>query len=264
MTFFHLSFAFFVLLSSASSENIVSIPRQDTFLLPSGFTSNISLPWFNGTRTSDSSINAVLAAAQNASFISYSPEFSKILGTNPQFKLAASRPDEDFAFEGGLWASDRDEVWFTASTATFGNQSFVSILNLANNSVTTPDFDPPLKGVNGGYFFNNTAFFTTIGNDASLVAVDPETKKWSTVLNSYFGNQFGFIDDVTWVQKGNFSYAFFTALGALAPLFSGVPSPFPGAVWRFDPQRGTLQPVIPRADVQFPNGVRVNAQGTKL
>ena len=264
MVLFRHSILCLLVSSEFSLQSIVSIPRTDTFLLPPGFTSNISSPWLTGTRTSDPSINALLSSAQNASFISYSPEFSRLLGSHPQFELAASRPDEDFAFEGGVWAFDRDEVWFSSSTATFGNQSFISVLSLAENTVTTPDFDPPLKGVNGGYFFNNTAFFTTGGTDAALVAIDPATKKWHTVLNSYFGNQLGFVDDVTWVRKGNFSYAFFTTIGALGPLFAGGPTPFPGAVWRFDPQRGALQSVISRADIQFPNGVRVNAEGTKL
>lgn len=45
---------------------------------------------------------------------------------------------------------------------------------------------------------------------------------------------------------------------------SGIPSQLPDAVWRFDPQKRTLVPVISRADLLIPNGVRVNESQTKL
>ena len=248
----------------AQENSIVSIPREHTYSLPNGFTSNISLPWTSSTKTSNSSVNSLLASAANASFISYSSDFTSLLGPAPQLKLAASRPTENFAFEAGLWAWDRDEVWFTSSSAQFGNQSFVSILNLKDNTLTTPQFDPPVKGVNGGYYFNKTAYFTTIGSNAGVVAIDPGTKSSKPILNSYFGLPLGFVDDITWMEHDGKAYAFFTTLGSVGALVGGGPSSLPTAVFRFDLQRGTLQPVIPQSDVQFPNGVRVNAKGTKL
>lgn len=38
----------------------------------------------------------------------------------------------------------------------------------------------------------------------------------------------------------------------------------PNAVWRYTPSTQALVPVISRADILGPNGVRVNANGTKL
>ncbi|KAL9089065.1 MAG: hypothetical protein Q9165_005878 [Trypethelium subeluteriae] len=248
----------------AQDNSTIPIPRQDTFLLPDGYTSNISLPWTSSTHTSDTSLNSLLAIASNASFISYSPTFNSLLGPAPEFKLVATRPNESFAFEAGLWAWDRNEVWFTSSSTVYGNQTFVSVLNLLNNNVTTPQFNPPLKGVNGGYYFNKTVYFTTFGTDAGVISIDPHTLSWKTVLNSYYGMQLGFVDDIAWLEwKGN-EYAFFSTDGSFGAFIGGGPSDLPAAIWRFDVLTGTLQPVIPRSDVQFPNGVRVNAEGTKL
>ncbi|KAF2236678.1 hypothetical protein EV356DRAFT_512884 [Viridothelium virens] len=207
------------------------------------YTSNISLSWISSTHTSDASLNSLLSVATNASFISYSPTFTSLLGPAPQFKLVAACPNQSFAFEAGLWASDRNEVWFTSSSTVYGNQTFVSVLSLQNNTVTTPRFDPPLKGVNGGYYFNKTVYFTTFGTDAGIISIDPHTLSWKTVLNSYYGLQLGFVDDIAWLKQE----------GERVRLL------------QYHWQRwGTLQPVIPQSDVQFPNGVRVNAEGTKL
>ena len=84
------------------------------------------------------------------------------------------------------------------------------------------------------------------------------------MLNSYFGDPLGYVDDLAWMEQGGNAYVFFTVLGNLATILGGAPSGLSPAIWRFDAQRGTLQPVIPQSDVQFPNGVRVNAAGTKL
>jgi gluconolactonase len=45
---------------------------------------------------------------------------------------------------------------------------------------------------------------------------------------------------------------------------SGIPPQLLDAVWRFDPQEYNLVPVISRADILIPNGIRVNANQTKL
>jgi len=51
----------------------------------------------------------------------------------------------------------------------------------------------------------------------------------------------------------------------LASLYNGGNFPqLPDAVWRYDPQEKTILPVIDRTDVLVPNGIRVNADSTKL
>ena len=47
-------------------------------------------------------------------------------------------------------------------------------------------------------------------------------------------------------------------------LGSGILPQLPDAIWRFDPQQYNLVPVISRADILISNGIRVNANQTKL
>ena len=90
--------------------------------------------------------------------------------------------------------------------------------------------------------------------------------RYISLLNTYFGLQFNGPNDVTWVTRGGKSYMFFTddpVSVRYAPT-SGIPAQLPDAVWRFDPQEQSLVPVISRADLLIPNGIRVNANQTIL
>jgi len=94
----------------------------------------------------------------------------------------------------------------------------------------------------------------------------PSDGETTVILNTYFGLQFNGPNDVTWVRRGNKVYMFFTD-DPIAERYdpgSGIPSQLPDVVWRFDPQERSLVPVISRADLLIPNGIRVNANGTKL
>lgn len=95
------------------------------------------------------------------------------------------------------------------------------------------------------------------------------------MVNFYFGVRLNELDDVTCgafplssSSKGTETLKpvmFFTDLG-LRPTISGYtdPSPLPDAVWRFSPTEHSLTPVISRADILLLNGIRVNANFTKL
>lgn len=263
------------LIALARSASVVSIPAEDAYLLTPTFSGDDRESfntWAYTTNTTDSALNVLLHSAKNASLISYDDEFLAIFGTNSSFKLIEERTT-DFAAEGGAWAWDRNEVWFTSGVEGVDATS-VSILNLADNTISTPSFSgDPLPNPNGAYYFNCTVYFTTAGNEThagGIVSVDPATKVVTTILNSYYGFRFNYLDDLAWVQKGSNSYLYFTDLGAPAltktfPALSSNPEEMlQNAIWRFDPQRKSLRPVIPRSDLAIPNGVRVNAEGTKL
>jgi len=263
-----LALAFFF--TTALSQSVAYIPSQDTYLLPPSFSSNASQSWTQSTKTSNVSLNNVINAAQNASVVVYDDRFESIVGTSPQLQLAAQGPP-GFAAEGGVWAWDRNEVWF-ASSVVNSNASRLSVLNLTDNTVVSVNTTgAPIPNPNGGYYFNRTVYFTTAGNQmyaGGVVAINPADKSTITVVNSYFGLRFNFPDDIAWVRQGGNSYMFFTDFGAnnkIYPAVSNNPLPqIENAVWRFDPQQKTLKPVISRADIAIPNGVRVNAEGTKL
>lgn len=270
MHFFSL-FTYAGLLVVSHASSIAFIPPQDTYLLTSSFSTNVSESWTASTTTTNSSLNSVVNGAQNASFIVYDQGFLSIIGDQPNLTLVEQRADQ-FAAEGGVWAWDRNEVWF--SSGVYENATSIYVLNLSNNTITNPTFTgDPIPNANGGYYYNRTVYFTTAGNAnqvASIVSINPATKVATTIVNSYFGLRFNFVDDVAWVRRGGYSYMFFTDLGDYAmdssyPATANIQKPIiQNAVWRFDPLRQYLRPVIPRSDVAIPNGVRVNAEGTKL
>jgi gluconolactonase len=243
----------------------VSIDPELTYLLPPDYTGELQQNFID-TNTTNTSENAKLAAAQKAPFISYDPEFTALLGPNPTLKLVAQR-EAPFADEAGVWVSDRNEVWFTSSTVD--NQSYLTVLDLKTSEVYTPQTSIPIVNPNGGYYFNGTVYIAGTGTFTEapcIYGINPANGETRVILNTYFGLQFNGPNDITWVTRGEKAYMFFTD-DPIAERYapgSGIPSQLPDAVWRFDPQERTLVPVISRADMLIPNGIRVNANQTKL
>ena len=194
----------------------------------------------------------------------YDPEFSDIIGQNATAILIAEQ-DTPFAAEAGVWVPDRNEVWFTSSTVN--NSNYLMVLDLATSSVTFPQTSIPILNPNGGYYFNGTVYITgtgTLTQAPCIYAINPSTKEASIVLNTYFGLRFNGPNDVTWITRGNKSYMFFTDDPISETYVAGIPLRLPDAVWRFCSEDGTLIPVISRADILIPNGIRVKIEQTKL
>lgn len=187
MHFFNL-FTYAGLLVVSHASSIAFIPPQHTYLLTSSFSTNISESWTVSTTTTNFSLNSVVNGAQNASFIVYDQEFSSIIGDQPNLTLVEQRADQ-FAAEGGVWAFDRNEVWFSSGVVGEDATS-IYVLNLSNNTITHPTFTgDPIPNANGGYYYNRTVYFTTAGNAnqvASVVSINPATKVATTIVNLYF------------------------------------------------------------------------------
>jgi gluconolactonase len=99
------------------------------------------------------------------------------------------------------------------------------------------------------------------GWPGGVVAVDPETGFVERILNSYFGLKFDSIDDLAWVtQPGtNNSYLYITILPFTFPDSPSTPRDrLPQGLWRWDPQRKVLLPVISRTEFPVANGVRAS------
>lgn len=208
----------------------------------------------------------MFAAAQKAPFIVYDPEFAAIIGTNATLKLVAER-DSPFAGEAGVWVPDRNEVWFTSNTQN--DSESLMVLNLETFKTYTPQTSIPITNPNGGYYFNGTVYVAGLGTWTEapcIYAINPANGDTTVVLNTYFGLQFNGPNDVTWVKRGKKAYMFFTddPISERYAPGSGIAPQLPDAVWRFDPQERSLVPVISRADILVPNGIRVNANQTKL
>jgi gluconolactonase len=241
------------------------IDPELTYLLPPQYNGELQQNFID-TNTTNKSENAKFTAAQKAPFITYDPEFTALLGPNPTLKLVAER-EAPFADEAGVWVPDRNEVWFTSSTVN--NQSHLMVLDLKTSEIYTPRTSIPIVNPNGGYYFNGTVYIAGTGTFTEapcIYGINPANGETTVVLNSYFGLQFNGPNDITWVKRGNKAYMFFTD-DPIAERYapgSGTASQLPDAVWRFDPQERSLIPVISRADILIPNGIRVNANQTKL
>ena len=273
-------FGLFASLNFALGENAtgVFIPSEYTYLLPAPFqgpraiSGNFSTGYIN-TVTANASINALFKSAQTATYYAFDEEFYDILGgDSPEIRLVQMR-STGFAYEAGAWDYDTDQVWFTSEPNA--PPTYVSILDLKTNEITTPDI-PGLQNINpnGGYYFEGKMYFTVVGNESvsngapGIYAVDTTTYMVTPILNSWFGEILQSVDDLTWVKCGAppiQPYLFFSSLSLeFAGVYGLTNSFLPDAVYRFSPSTKSLQAVIAHSDILGPNGVRSDATGKYL
>jgi gluconolactonase len=259
-------------LDSKTGRLLVILAPRVSWLLTNNCEYTLLADALADTKTTNTSINAILAAARNATWYAYDEEFLQILGPSPKIRLVDPQSASSaYAHEAGAWDYDRNEVWFTSDSAS--PPGFFSILNLDNYTVRTPK--SPLQDgrvPTGGTYYDGKLYFTVLGNISiseppAVYSIDPVTLSAETVLNSYFGVHLNSIDDITWVIPNicNTSNMFFTSLD-LAPA-GGVSlsnAVLPNAVYRFTPSTKSLQAVISRGDVLAPNGINVDASGKYL
>ena len=251
--------------SAFASNGSVSIPPELTYLLPPQYKGALQ-QGFVDTHTTDASSDELLANARNTPFIAYDHEFLDIIGPTPTMRLVAERPSA-FAGEAGVWVPERREVWFTSNTN--GDNQSLQIVDLDTWEIRVPKTSLPILNPNGGCYANGTVYITSGGTlvDAPCVfAINPSTGDTSIIVNTFFGLAFNGPNDVTWTTRANKAYMFFTddpISVRYGPGGESAPQ-LPDAVWRFDPVGHSLVPVISRGDVLIPNGIRVNADQTKL
>jgi len=251
---------------AAGKNQTISIDPAVTYLLPNSFEGNVSEPFYSSTITHNAQIQSQLIAASSAAFISYDPEFLDLIGPAPVLQLVAEK-SIPFADEMGTWVHDgqRNEVWM--ASAGVDGVSNLWVLDLNTSEVFQPKTSIPILNPNGGYYHQGTVYIAGDGDAAMppcIYAVDPVTGNTSIVVNSYYGLRFGGPNDLTVVDRGAKSFLFFTD-DPLSELYNGGEAPqLPDAVWRFDPQEKSLIPVIDRTDILVPNGIRVNANQSKL
>lgn len=244
------------------SSSTVAIPYEYTYLLPDGFTGNLSYTFANGTNVpGNASINNLFHSASQAPFIAYSQEFIDLLGPNAEPQLIEDRTAQEdyFAFEAGVWVPELDEVWFTSSV--YKPPIVPYRFNLKNNSITTLNASgTPLHNLNGGYYYDGKVWFTSAPDNGTwrggIISVDVRTLHAEMILNSYFGLPLNGPDDLVWVTRGNKSYMFFSDLPYGIESFYTRPQ-LPSGVYRWDPQEEVLLQVISR------NEIDPNVRGTQ-
>ncbi|KAH6646719.1 hypothetical protein BKA67DRAFT_580384 [Truncatella angustata] len=252
-------------LVAALNNSIVSIPDSLTYYIPAdNFTTEITGEWANSTTTTNSTVNSLFESAKDATFISYSDEFLSIIGEDPSItSILCPGEDDNCAFEAGVYIPDADEVWFTPSPYGWPDlEEGIFAFSLQNNSARKLDTTEPIYG-NGAYLFDDKVWFASSqpngGIPSSIFSVDVASPhNVEPVLNSYFGIPFPTLDEPVWVTHGDDRYMLFTGV-SFDHFLTGYPTgPMPNAVWRFDPQTGTLQPVIDRSAINTANGIRVS------
>jgi gluconolactonase len=119
----------------AQNSSVVRLPDEWLYLLPQPFNSSIEYNWLNSTTTGNTTINAALAAARESRFVSYSDEFSAIVGSNPRIKTIQCPASAPYcAYEGGTWIPDTDEVWFNYDGFYYPYTQAITSFSLRNNT----------------------------------------------------------------------------------------------------------------------------------
>ncbi|KAL2839388.1 hypothetical protein BJY01DRAFT_250485 [Aspergillus pseudoustus] len=267
------SFIFCLQFANVIAGNLVRVPRKYTFRLSPGFNSSLAGNFVDTTNV-EPAIATVLTSAAESPFISYDVEFDCILGPSPSIHLLAGPVDRDFALEGGIYVKETNSVWFTGIGP--GEEGHVvRALNLSDNTIYRPVNDSLILRPNGGTYYQGKIYIAFWGNrtvTGGVLAINAHTGETETVVNNYFGLPFNSPNDVAWAERtdprsGKRRRAmFFTDNDFGSPSLlneTGLPL-LPSTVWRFDPDKEYLQPIITRADIPDPNGVAINQDATKL
>jgi gluconolactonase len=262
-------FALFAGLAQAQNSSVVQLPSEWLYLLPQPFNSSIEYSWLNSTTTENATINSALQAAKQSRFVSYSDEFTSLIGPNPSMRTIQCPPSApDCAFEGGVWLPDTDEVWFNYYGFDYPFNQTITSFNLHNNSAHQLTTNPPIRYPFGGYLYNGLVYLTEFNattSPASIITVDPKTLAVTPILNSYQGIPLAPCDDVVVTRINNKDFIFLTTFS----IQNVIGPPFPRqrystAVWRFDLEEKVLLPVISANEIVAPNGIRVSPDGRTL
>lgn len=271
---FHIFILITYILSNTYALNkLVALPLSITSHLESkNFYRNSQVPFnfVNFTEISNpeshTSEQKELLVSQNASFISYSSEFTSIIGYNPQLTLIEQRPISiEFAHEGGVYIPETNEVWFTANQLPIQNTN-ISSINLLTNQINLLDIYPPIITPNGVNYFQGYVYVCSQGNKtipAGIHAVNPTTHISRLIVNSWFGYRLNSPNDVTFSTKileKNFMW-FTDPQVAYYQGFSNQPQ-YHSTVFRYDMLTSELRAVI--TDLIIPNGIAFNQNETVL
>ncbi|ANB15133.1 hypothetical protein AWJ20_2755 [Sugiyamaella lignohabitans] len=199
-------------------------------------------------------------------FVSYSAEFTELLGQNPSLRVVAQEDSYPFAHEAGVWIPSRREVYFTSNQfqqhKNEGKQKQIRISRLLidkekdngcyewENMWTLPKILTPNGATNykGGVLLCCQGQGDTPG---SLVLMELESHRSQPLLNNFYGRPFNSPNDVViypldgsvWFTDPNYGHV--QGLRSVKML--------PNQVYCFDPKNGSVRVV---ADgIHKPNGI---------
>lgn len=194
-------------------------------------------------------INSFTNSTPGLSFVQYEDQFSTILGLNASWKKIANGSFKAF-HEAGVYNQKTGELFMTSNYEGPSNPIVVTILNMTDYSVTSEPYEGLAAGNGGTSYLAPGAdgppqvLFCDQGDNSSassLSLLDPISKKFAPILNSFYGSAYNSINDVKqhyythdiWFTDASYGY-----LQNFRPAPSG-----PSQVYRFEPSTGRVSVV---------------------
>ncbi|TID18716.1 putative smp-30 gluconolaconase lre-like region [Venturia nashicola] len=194
-------------------------------------------------------INSFTNSTPGLSFVQYEDEFSSILGLNASWEKIANESFKAF-HEAGVYHQKTGQLYMTSNYGGPSSPIVVTVLNMTDYSVTSEPYEGLAAGNGGSSYVAPGAdgppqvLFCDQGDNSSasgLSLLDPETKSFTPILNSYYGSVFNSINDVK--QHYSTSDLWFTdASYGYLQKFRPEPSS-PNQVYRFEPETGRVSAV---------------------
>ena len=137
---------------SDRSTPLVSFPFSHTCLLEFDFNRGRDQPFSFTNLTDNQDVLSSSAKLQyteiwtsrQASFISYSSEFTNLIDSAARLQLlGANLLGESYAHEGGTYVPETNEVWFTADQVPTMNTN-ISSVNLQTDAIQLLAIQPPI------------------------------------------------------------------------------------------------------------------------
>lgn len=248
-------------IAAQSSNLIVSVPYEYTYYLNNGYNAELQVPeganiaaivstFVNSTTGLNETIAPIFEAAASAPFISFSDEFTQLIGETPNVQLVEDRPGEYFAFEGTAWIPSRNEVWFTSSL--YSPPGRLYILHLSNLTITEPPLPPEyFNWQRCVYSQTDDLVYVTSYRDNStyrggLFTINPETYEIIPIFNAFFGFPFNGLNDLTFVGTNESRYLFVSDVYFMPFAYpEGTPPQLSNTgMYRWDLQHQILLPAL--------------------
>ncbi|GMG14723.1 unnamed protein product [Aspergillus oryzae] len=185
-----------------------------------------------------------------------------VLGDSPSVDFVLS-VDANHIHEGPVFVPTQNRIYFSELSTNL--PQFAIDLNQDPPSLSHFTADPPIYIPNGGFYHNNTVYFSVAGSNTSIpglgeqrpgiVTLDPATNKSTTLLNNYYGLTFTDCDDL--IVDPATGFIWFTA-----PYYSwwlelaDIPPQIKSGTYRFDPTTGST--VIVNDEMFSPNGIALS------
>lgn len=199
--------------------------------------------------------NIILTKSQTT-FNVYDKDFSNIIDDNAKLEILAT-DNYNFAHEAGVYVMDSNEVYFTSNL--LGNNSTgdqhieINKINLFTKKVSNVKPERPILLANGGTYNNGQVIICSQGQrdiGGSIVSLDPNSNKVTTIVDSYFGLKFNSPNDIVVSKDG--CYWFTDPSYGYEQNFRDEPQ-LGNYVYRFDPSTNNIR-VVADGFVK-PNGI---------